>query len=183
MTATAVLQQTCQYFGGSVYDNQFKHYGNPQVPGLGSVRRAFPKNFDESEDHFLNAAPGTMSGCSMVVEIYEGVESRVAMAGATNGLKYCKYKVILNCYIISMEPYAEDTQDYVYELRDNIIALIRLDRTLGSGGFEAGVGVGFMVGEGGEPWITWRMSQPDADENRTKQYLMIEFDAQQFDQC
>jgi hypothetical protein len=182
MTATAVVQQTCQYFGGSTYDTDTRSYRNPQVAGLGAVRRAFPRNADEN-DYFIGESVGAGSGCSMVVEIFEGVESRVAMAGATNGLKYCKYKVILNCYIISMEPYAEDTQDYVYELRDNIIALIRLDRTLGSGGFEAGVGVGFMVGEGGEPWITWRMSQPDTDENRTKQYLMIEFDAHQFDQC
>lgn len=182
MTAKAILNQTAQYFGGATYDNNTRAYRNPTVPGIGVVRRAFAKRYDRA-DFYNGQPPGTTHGTQMVVEIMGGSEQREAMAGATSGLKYCMYDMQLHLFILSDDQYAEDALDFVYDVRDNVIAKIRADRTLGSGGFEAGVGVGFMVGEGGHPWIKWTHGHGVTKAEGTEYYCMIEFQAHQFDQA
>ena len=140
MGEVQVINKTCEYFGGSTYDTPTRSYRNPTVSHLGAVRRGLPTVVDEN-DYFIGQPPGTASGSMMVILSPEGQEFRVAMAGATDGLKQCDYALEMRVYIMSTEGYAEDVQDFMRQLRDDIIAKIRLDRTLGSGGFEAGEGV------------------------------------------
>lgn len=170
-----VVQTVAQFFGGPTYDTTTRSYRNPTVPGLGAVRRGFPKQLDNA-DYVLNQPPGTATGSVMIVQAPSGQESRVAMAGATDGLKEFRTLVQLHVFILSNADYSEDMQDFAYQLRDDIVSLMHTDRTMGTGGFEAGTGIGFIVGEGGEPWIRWNSTEPEPEDNFWKMYLLIEFD-------
>ena len=178
MAADEVLitQATAVFFGGSTYDTDTRSYRNHPVSGLGAVRRGFPKEPDQA-DYFLNQPVGTATGSMMVVQCPSGQERRVAMAGLTNGLKEARHRVQLHIFVLSSAEFSEDVSDYTYALRDDIVTKMHTDRTLGTGGFEQGTGIGFMVGEGGDPWIQWNSSEPVLEENYIKQYLLIEFDA------
>lgn len=171
-----IVQKVAEFFGGTTYDTNTRSYRNPTVSGLGVVRRGFTHQEDMS-NYFINQPPGTASGSVMVVQCPSGHESRIAMAGATNGLKEFRSLVQLHIFVVSNSSFSEDMQDYTYQLRDDIVNLMHTDRTLGTGGFEAGTGIGFIVGEGGEPWIRWNSSEPDFEDNWWKMYLLIEFDA------
>lgn len=181
MSVQSVLNQLCVYFGGP-FDTATRTYRTPQVTGLGVVRRAWAKRDDHAE-YLVGMPPGSANGSQMVVQIEDGEESRVAVGGAVSGVKRLSHAVQLHCFIRSTERYAEDTQDYGYALRDAILAHIRADRTCGSGGFEAGYGVGFQVGEGGEPWIRWHLSQTRSSAEESKAYLLITFDANEYAQA
>jgi hypothetical protein len=170
------VRKVCEFFGGSTYDTNTRSYRNPTVSGLGTVRRGFPREVDMN-DAFIGQPPGTASGSHMIVQCPSGYEERRAMAGSTDGLKEFHALVQLHVFVVSTEPYVEDMQDYTYQLRDSIVQKIRTDRNMGTGGFEAGTGIGFIVGEGGQPWIRWNSSEPEVKENWVKQYLLIEFDA------
>lgn len=174
-----VIQTTAQFFGGITYDSTTRSYRNPTIGNLGVVKRGFPNQIDDA-DCFVGQPTGAATGSFMVVQCPSGEEKRVAVGGATSGLKEARFNIQLHCFIISTEPYDEDVQDFTYQLRDNIVNKIHTDRTLGTGGFESGTGIGFMVGEGGSPWIRWTSDQPGVDPlapNWRKQYLMVEFDA------
>jgi hypothetical protein len=180
VTVQTVLAQLATYLGGP-YDptQRTYHQSPPVVPGLYSVRRAWAKQEDAAA-YFYGAPPGTKSGCAMVVQIPDGTEHRVAVGGAVSGVKRLAHAVELHCFIRSSEPYPEDSQDFGYGLRDAIFARIRADRTCGSGGFEAG---GFQVGEGGEPWLRWHLSQATTKAELTKLYLKIDFEAHEYIQA
>lgn len=181
MSATSVLNQLCVYFGGP-YDAGTHTYRTPQitVPGMavGVIRRAWAKR-DDHADYYLGAT-GIFTGCQIVVQLDSGRESRAAVGGATSGLKHVQHDVEMHCFIRSSASYAEDTQDSTYALLDAIRARIEADRTCGSGGFEAGVGVGFQVGEGGAPHLQWHTSAGRSSAEETKAYLNIHFAADEY---
>lgn len=172
MTAQAVQNQICVYFGGP-YDYPTRSYRTPQVPGLGVVRRAFPKREDEAE-FFLSTGPGVGLGSAMVVWLVDGDERRIAFAGATDGRKRVAYQVQLHLFVRCKLDHAEDGQDYAYGLLDAIRDHIHADRTCGSGGFEVG---GFQVGEGDAPQFRWHLEQANTSEDVTDLYMRIETDA------
>jgi hypothetical protein len=150
--------------------------GSPLIAGLNVARRAWQKN-DDRRDFTLNAPAGTRSGALMIIQVSHGSERRIAVAGQGRGMKQVVHAVTLHCYIQSMEPYAEDAQDFGYTLKDLIFAAIRADVTCGTGGFEAG---GFQIGEGGDPWLHWTMSTPATNAEMTRIYLSIEFEAHNY---
>lgn len=182
MTVQSVLNQICVYLGGP-YDAARRIYANapsaPIVAGLYTVKRAWAKQDDHSM-YTYGASPHPLSGAMMVVQIPNGDERRVAVAGATNGLKKVAYRVEMHNYVRSAEPYAEDSQDFGFALKDNIFARLRADRTCGSGGLELG---GFHVGEGGQPWFRWAMGQAKTSDGLTKVYLRIECEAHEYIQA
>ena len=180
MTTQTVLDQLCVYLGGPYDAAQRIYHQTPQVvSGLYSVRRAWAKQEDAAQ-YLYGAPPGTKSGCAMVVQIPDGSEQRVAVGGAVSGVKRLAHVVELHGFIRSSELYAEDSQDFGYALRDAIFARIRADRTCGSGGFEVG---GFQVGEGGQPWLRWHLSQAATRAELTKLYLRIDFEAHEYIQA
>src|SRR5204862_827413 len=139
----------------------------PAVSGLGVVRRAWAKREDYAE-FFYGQPPGTATGCQMIVQLPGGADRRLA-GPSVAGRRLVRYTVELHCFVWSTAPYVEDTQDFMYALRDALIAKVRADPTLGSGGIEAGQ---FHVGEGGDLGgdgeITWDMSaQVDTEQDAT----------------
>lgn len=182
MSAVSVVDGICRYFGGA-YQEQFKYYGTPTVPGLGAVRRGKPKDSDKAQ-WFLGMPPGTATGSVLMVRIDTGAEIRVAMAGQFSGYKKVAHDVELHFFVRSFERDAEDLEDFTRQLCDDVRARIHADRTCGSGGIELG---GFQVGEDydepGSPLITWTFSEVETSANESKQKLTIVFSASEYIQA
>jgi hypothetical protein len=186
VSAATVADGLCTYFGG-VYDTVTHTYRTPQitVAGMGGpiFRRAAPKRDDHTTDYSLTE-PGLPVGCLVLVLLEQGEEQRVAVAGATSGLKHVRWQVRMHCFLRAQVEYAEDAQDAAYDLLEAIRTKLHADRTCGTGGFEAGYGLGFQVGEGGEPWIKWRLSPVVTNAKElSKQYVVVEFDADEYVQA
>lgn len=161
----------CCWFGG-IYDPATRSYRNPQVPGLGVVRRARPKVMSD-EDYTVGAPqPGVDAGATMLVHLDTWTEQRVAMAGAFDGLKLVQANAVLHVWLRSRAEHAEDAQDAFYDVLMAIGDRIRQDRCMGTGGFEAG---GFQVGEGGAPWITSQMEPAEVSSEMTTAYASTTF--------
>lgn len=189
MSAFTVADKLCQYFGG-VYDADTHTYRTPQisVPNVGGpiVRRGSPKRDDHAGDyHVTTPAPaGQPIGCLMLILVEQGQEKRVAVAGATSGVKQVRHHVRMHCFLRCESSYSEDAQDASYALVDAIRARIEADRTCGTGGFEAGYGVGFQVGEGGEPWLRWTIAPIHTTPRElSKGYVLLECDADEYIQA
>jgi hypothetical protein len=181
VSVQTVLNQICTYLGGP-YDASQRIYATPGAPivaGLYTVSRAWWKDDDHAMYRY-GATSVVLSGSRMIVQIPGGEEHRVAVAGATSGMKKVAHDVQLHTYIRSEEPYAEDSQDFGYALKDAIYARLRADRTCGSGGLENGANGGFQVGEGGQPWFRWAMGQARVSAGLTKVYLRIECEAHEY---
>lgn len=170
-----VRDAVCRWFGGA-YDPETRSYRDPQVRNLGAVRRARPKREDDA-DYFLGApAYGALMGSQMWVHIDAGTEKRVAVAGQY-GLKEVTSAVVLHVFLRSYAEFAEDAQDAFYELQEAILARLREDPALGSGGFENG---GFDIGEHDTGGIRWAMAPAETSEEMTTGYLFMEFSARYF---
>lgn len=182
-----VADGLCTYFGGP-YDPDTHTYRTPtfRVDNMNGpvFRRAAPNRDDHDTDYGDLEQPGTPIGCSVLVILEHGFEHRSAVAGATSGLKHVEWTVRMHGFLRSVSAYAEDVQDAGYALVDAIRARIETDRTCGTGGFEAGYGVGFQVAEGGEPWLRWELSPVfTSPKQLSKQYMMVEFTADQYIQA
>ena len=179
MSSSSVIDQICVFFGGA-YQEQNRYYGTPQVPGLGAVRKALPKNADKAQ-WYLGMIDGTASGSVMRVRLQSGAETRVAMAGAHSGGKKVAHFVELLIQVQSTSLDAEDVEDYTRGLLDAIRDRIHSDRTCGSGGFEVG---GFQVGEDyegpGSDLIAWELSEVETSAGLSKQALTITFSASEY---
>lgn len=172
-----VRDGVCRWFGGP-YDPNTRTYRTPQVPNLGVVRRARPKREDNADFYLAAPSAGAVMGSQMWVHVDSGVESRAATAGAFGGLKFVQSAVMLHVFLRSNAEYAEDAQDAFYQLKDDLIARIRVDRCLGTGGWEQG---GFDVGEG-EPWLRWSMAPAETAAEMTRGYLAIEMTARYYEE-
>lgn len=187
MSAANAADQLCRYFGGA-YDAVTHTYRTPQlsVPGMDGpiVRRAAPKEDDNTSDYSLGN-PGVPVGCLIIILLEEGEEQREALAGPTSGLKHVAWSVRMHCFLRAASAWGEDAQDAQYALLDAIRARIEADRTCGTGGFESGYGVGLQVGEGGSPWLKWKLSPIATDEmaGMSTGYLLVEFNADQYIQA
>jgi len=177
-TTATVLDQICQFFGGP-YDAQTHTYHTPTVTGLTVVRRAFAKR-DYFDDFFLGQPPGTMTGCVLIAQITDTRDHRIALP-AIQGRRKVHYTVELHGFLWSKAGYVEDGQDFGYGLRDAMVAKIRTDPTLGTGGIETG---NFQVGEpsedgGGE--IVTTLNQWVTEDEASKGYILITFEAHAYD--
>ena len=175
--ATTVLDQICQFFGGP-YDATLHTYHTPTVTGVSVVRRAFAKR-DDFADYVYGQPVGTVTGCQMIAQISDTRDRRIALP-AVLGRRKTRFTVDLHCFIWSKAAYVEDAQDFMYALRDAVIAKIRTDPTLGTGGIEAG---NFQVGEGREDneEIVTQMQQQVTETEGTKGYLLVSFEAHSYD--
>jgi len=173
-----ILDQICQFFGGP-YDPVTRTYHTPTVAGLTVVRRGFAKR-NYFEEFFYNAPAGTVTGCILVAQITDTRDRRVAVP-AIQGRRKVHYAVELHGFLWSKAGYVEDGQDFGYGLRDAMVAKIRTDPTLGSGGIEAG---NFQVGEGSEDGggeIVTNLNQWVTEDEASKGYMLISFEAHAYD--
>jgi hypothetical protein len=173
LTVAGVRHGLCAFFGGA-YDADSRSYRSPQIAGLGAVRRAFAKRFDQ-RDYTLDEIADT--GCLMVVQLERGDERRIAVGGATSGVKRRHHEAHFHCFVRSAAGFAEDAQDFADALLDGVIARIHSDRTCGSGGIEVG---GFQVGEGDAPMFEWEMPPAETASEVTKVYLHIVTDVLEY---
>lgn len=172
-TLAGVRDGICCWFGG-IHDPATRSYRNPQVPGLGVVRRSRPKVLDTADYYVGQPSSGALLGSTMFVHLDSWTESRVAMAGAFGGLKLVQAAVVLHVWLRSTAPETEDAQDGFYELLEALGDRLREDRCVGTGGFEAG---GFQIGEGGAPWITWQVEPAEVASELTTAYASSTFKA------
>lgn len=174
-TLQDVRDGVCRWFGGP-YDPNTRSYRSPRVENLGVVRRARPKREDDADFFLAQPAAGALMGSWMWVHIDSGTEQRAAIAGH-HGLKELTSAVTLHVFLRSYAEFAEDAQDAFYSLQEALLARVREDPALGSGGFENG---GFDVGEHGSPWLRWAMAPAETSSELTTGYLFIEFQARYF---
>jgi len=177
-TTVTILDQICQFFGGP-YDPLTHSYHTPTVTGLTTVRRGWAKREDYAE--FFTGQPlGTMTGCVLVAQIPDTRDHRATLP-AIQGRRKVHYAIELHGFIWSKAGYAEDGQDFGYTLRDAMVAKIRTDPTLGTGGIEAG---NFQVGEGSEDGggeIATHLEQMVTEDEASKGYMLISFEAHAYD--
>lgn len=176
MPAAAIVDQICQYLGGP-YDPATHTYHTPTftVPGavVGAVRRGRPKRLDKAE--FYRGQAGATVGVWMFIDLTPGEESRIALGGSTSGMKQVNHDVGIHILFSSTASYAEDVEDAMRNTRDALVTRLHADRTCGSGGIE--VAGGFMVGEGGPPWIRWLDSDVVTTHEGSKATCLMQFAA------
>lgn len=170
MSATTVLDGICRYFGGN-YDEQTRTYRSSPIALVGIVRRASPKR-DDHADYVYGQPPGARTGCQIVVTLFHSDEFRIALGGEHGGWKQTNFNVELACFLRSATEYAEDAQDDAYALRDDLVAWIRRDRTLGDCVFQAGEAM-----KNGSNVISTDYGQPVTKAELTKGFLSIRFSA------
>lgn len=180
MPTTNIANQICVFLGGP-YDAKTHTYRTPQITVANTspvVRRAAPKRDDHQSDWFAVASPGTPVGCLTIATLESGADQREAPG--TPGLREVHHVVHLHTFLRCQEEYAEDAQDAQYAVLDAIYARLLTDRTAGSGGIEAGYGIGFQIGEvsRGQSWYRWQLAPVETTPRElSKAYLHIEFDA------
>lgn len=176
-TVQGVRDGVCRWFGGD-YDPDARAYVSPQVRHLGAVKRGRAKTPDATELFYLGEPEsGALMGSWMWVWADASTESRAATAGAFGGLKLVDTAIVLHVFLRSIAEFSEDAQDAFYDLQEALIARIREDRCMGTGGFEAG---GFDVGEHSEPWLRTQMAPVEVVAGVTRGYLAIEFNARYY---
>lgn len=169
-TNATVLDQIGQFFSGGTYNTTLRRYPIPTaVSGLSVVRRSWPK--EDVFEEYTGGVAGVTNGAVMVIQVANNHDRRIALP-AVSGRREVHYGIQLHTYIWSYALFAEDCQDYVYNLVDALKAKLRTDPTLGSGGFENGA---FMAGEGGEGDIVTEIQQGATVKGTTKAFFLMSF--------
>ncbi|SRR6266487_2616174 len=171
-TVTTLLNQACVYIGGT-YDTANRWYNNgatPIVPYLYVVKRAYPKDWNARNFAYGAPVDSAPIGALGFVVLGDNAarEKRIAVAGQS-GVKKVMVDMEIRCHIRANTTHAEDVEDAMMSMVDGMLSLIRADKTMGSGGFEAG---GFQVAET-EPWLTWRRSKVVSSSQISKAYLVF----------
>ena len=139
---------------------------NPPIENVNQVFTSFPKIIN----YEVNAQAGQMTRSAVVVYIADEYENRLAIGGAHSGWKRVDYTVILQLYVHSLHPNAEEAMAEFDILIDNIKARLRSDHNFGD---ETGV----LVWQGAEPVIIGRYGEPaTAHEGATDIFAELEFD-------
>jgi hypothetical protein len=177
VTTQTVLDQLCQYLGGPYDAAQHIYHQNPQlVTGVYTVKRAWWKQEDNAA-YLLDATPGTRSGCALIVQIEDGDEKRVAVAGAVSGVKKASHAVTLN--LASSGPPSRTPRTPRTSVRpagrdhrpDPHRPHLRLRRLRGRR----------LPGRRRRrPWIRWHMARSHTRAELTLIYLSIEFEAHEY---
>lgn len=138
----------------------------PPVQNLNQLFVSFPKRIDFS----VNSIPGELDRAAGVIFIASEKESRIAIGGATNGIKRVDYTIILQIYQHSFGREAQEAMISFDTLIDNIKTRLRSDHRFGDTN-------GTLVWQGAEPAITTRYGEPStSEEGMTETYAEVEFE-------
>lgn len=143
-----VRQGIAQYFGGTTYDTAARAYrgaipNNLFNAGLSTVRAYRPKRLSDV-DYVLHQAAGRGMGAYMYVELPGDTEIRRALPGRASspatGRKRITYTCVLHVYHLAHQQYAEDAEQDVDNLLEEIKSQIRGNVQLGTipGVYQAG---------------------------------------------
>lgn len=183
MTTLTVADTIATFLAGP-YDAATRLYhsstpGTPVVAGLYSLKRARPKQWDGAEYDYGMQPGVTQIGCTGIVLVEGGTESRIAVAGATSGVKMVRHDVQIDFMLRGTSAHAEDVEDAQRALWDAVVARIRSDRTCGSGGFEVG---GFQIAET-DPWLRHTFSSVTTSNNVSKAAMILTTEAHELVQA
>jgi len=176
-TNAALLNQACTYLGGP-YDASRRWYSTgtvtPVLPYVYVVKRAYGKDFNARDFTFGATLDSQPIGayCAVVLGDNGAHEERIAMAGQS-GIKKVSTDMELRFYVRANTQHAEDCEDAMVSIVDSTLALLRADKTMGSGGFEAG---GFQIAET-SPWLIWRKSKVVNHAGLSKGYVHFSTEA------
>ena len=104
---------------------------NAGIDGL-NVVKPFPAKFTPEMEIFAGDDPGHSSGVILYIYMAGQRESREALGGAHSGQKAVQYEVVLDCYLRSTKPKAEDAGLDNEQFLDNLVTAIRADRNAGA---------------------------------------------------
>lgn len=138
----------------------------PQITLLNQVLVTFPKRINFQ----VNSTAGQMSRAALVVFIASERETRLAIGGATNGIKRVDYSVVLQVFQHSLHRNAEDAMVDFDTLIDNIKTRLRSDHNFGDS-------TGTLVWQGAEPIINATYGEPSTNnDGSTETYAELQFD-------
>jgi len=144
----------------------YSFLSSPQITNLNQIFTSFPKRIDFN----VNATAGSASRAAAIIFIASERESRIAIGGATNGIKRVDYTIILQIYQHSFVRNAEDAMTSFDTLIDAIKTRLRSNHRFGDTN-------GTLVWQGAEPAITTRYGEPSsAEEGMTETYAEVEFE-------
>jgi hypothetical protein len=107
------------------------YIGAANISGIGTVFASPPK-ISRSSDALANVPAGTPSGSVIYVEVLESHEIRVAVGGPVAGKKTVTHSLRLHLLFRSVQPLAQDAMDDHDDILEQLLQLLRADRTLGS---------------------------------------------------
>ena len=138
----------------------------PPIQNLNQLFVSFPKRIDFN----VNTVAGELDRAAGIIFIASEKESRIAIGGATNGIKRVDYTIILQIYQHSFGRDAQEAMTSFDTLIDNIKTRLRSDHRFGNTN-------GTLVWQGAEPAITTRYGEPStAEEGMTETYAEVEFE-------
>jgi len=94
----------------------------------------FPAKFTPEMEFFSGEDPGHSSGAVIFIYFAGQRETRIALGGLHNGRKSVEYEVVLDCFMRSTQPKAEDAGSDNEAFLDSLITAIRADRQAGTAG-------------------------------------------------
>lgn len=176
MSRQSLRTGIAQFFGGTTYDPVNRTYtgGALTANGLGCVRAYYGKRAPDT-DYFIGQPPGRNMGAVMHIHIPdEGPEQRIALGGATAGIKWDPFVVQLWVYHLAQMTHAEDAGADLDALIEAIRARIHGDRTLGGSCTQAGeTPQGRIRVQTPPPVIKGGKGTPE----RVEQYALVSFGA------
>ena len=147
--------------------------GNPPVQGINQVFTAFPKRIDFQ----VNALPSQLSRTAAVIHIESENENRLAIGGATSGIKRIDYTVVIQLFHHSMERKSEDAMADFDSVIDNLKTKLRSDHQFGDSSSN-------LVWQGAEPVISVSYGEPVSnDGTSTETWASVRFDVTQMIQA
>jgi hypothetical protein len=111
-------------------------FAPPAVPKLNGIKAGLPK-LTEAGDWFSDTSG---SGALGFIHIERQMERRIAIGGATSGVKLRVYDFGLVVILRSAKPHGEDATTDNDSILDHVVAHLQADRTLGGSVFQAGEG-------------------------------------------
>lgn len=139
------------------------------IDGLNQVFSSFPKRINFQQ----GAKPGQRSRAAAVVFIEDEVETRLALGGATNGIKRIDYSVAVQVFHHSLQNDPIAAMDDFDIVIDGVKDRLRSDHRFGDP-------TGTLIWQGAEPAIDVSYGVPRAVENgSTETWAAVRFQVSQ----
>lgn len=104
---------------------------NAGITYLGKVF-AHPPKWTNEDDFMLNGYPGQGSGVVIYIHLRRQSEFRMALGGATGGMKMRPHKCVLICLMNSKKSNAEEVDADNDTFIDSLVSTIEANRTAGA---------------------------------------------------
>ena len=109
-------------------------YLDPSVAGIDNLGKvlAHPAKFSPEGIFYENTDPGHTTGAVIYIYLQRQSDRRIALGGAHNGRKVVEFSLVLDCFIRSTSPKAEDCGLAADLFLDQLVTRIRADRNAGA---------------------------------------------------